>query len=254
MFTSARESYLYQNSFKSNNEMYKLLDSSSIHSPDWSSSLKSSQPLNNSNRNNKTGKTWTSNFEFKNRDSSHTSRNQFDFARSDWNKGSLSELSNFSNDNLDRYCERGRHLSQTSSSSGSELKYSSFVEDVMSQSSERESLNNFETMSKVETSHIRTNKISMTGEHPYRANSSQSGLASTYKSKVSFEDPITRSVKSDSIDRKLKRYSETNTSRIGSYTNPKEWNAIQRKIYYDYVDYENRRWKMTGKTEAKENI
>lgn len=237
------ESYLYQDSYKSNNEMYKLLDDRSNKRPDWPPAVKSSQPLSWSYRKYKTENAGM----FKNINSNYTSRNQFDFVNSDWNKGSLCELRNNSNDNLDRCSERGRHVSQTSSSSGSELKYSSFVEDVMSQSSERESLSNFETRSRSEASDIKTNAACLTGLHSYKAKGNQSGLPSTYKSRVSFENPITRSVMSDSIDRKLKRYSETNINRTGTSTNPKDWNALQRKIYCDYVDFENRRWKVTGK-------
>lgn len=222
MHTSAREGYLYGEGYKATAEMYKLLDSGYFSKPGWSLGVSAEDfrvPRANDFYSESRGtNVMMTNAELK--DLGCKSRNQFQSLSSGANKGFSDRHCNWSDvGNGSKTGSRGRHLSQVSSSSGSELKYSSFVEDVLSQSSERGSVCNLEGVSDKNTS-LYARKLE---EIPSRRPSHLVGHNRTistpsYKGRVTFEMPGTHTT--TGVGNKVNTYNQTSSNIMDNVRNP----------------------------------
>lgn len=219
MYTSARESYLYSEGFKATSEMYKLLESGYFSKPGWSLGVNAEDfrvPRANDfyNENRGTYSVLPS-VEIKDKNVGYKGRNQFQSLSSGVNKG-------FSNRHYDDWSDvgnasntgsRGRHLSQVSSNSGSELKYTSFVEDVLSQSSERGSVCNLEGATDINnTSYVRKFE-DIPSRRPSQFAGHKSTISTTsYKGRVTFDMADTRT--STGVGSGVNTYNQTSSNVI----------------------------------------
>lgn len=189
----------------------------------------------------------TTNFEFKNRNFSSKDQKEFDSLCSDWTRGVNNDWSD-----IVKSGSGSSHFSHASSSSGSELKYSSFVDDVLSQSSEKGSLHDGQRPSKINMSASKRKSVDFIDRNRAKLiGSRKENLPSctifSNKNRVSFENPVTQNVKPAFMSEKLKKLDQSDPHRLASAARTADWNSLQRRVYCDYIDYENHRWKLSNK-------
>lgn len=243
-----RESYLYQNRLTANGEMNGQFNGRHSHRASLSQGSSSYLSYRNSSDSKKFPETGarTTNFEFKNRNFSSKDQKEFDTVYSDWTRGVSYDWSD-----IVRSGSGSSHFSRASSSSGSELKYSSFVDDVLSQSSEKGSLHDGQRPSKTNMSGSKRKSVDFNIGNPAkligsRKENLQSFTIFSNKNRVSFENPVTN-MKPAFMSKKLMKIDQSDPHRLASAARTADWNSLQRKVYCDYVDYENHRWKLSNK-------
>lgn len=237
MFSTIGEKYLYQEGYKATTEMYDLLNRGYFSKPGWSLGLKAddfgTSPVGYSSVSYRFGNSKLS-------DHKYVSHN--DNSRNNFIKQKLSAKDDFVRDSVATVNSKVvDKKSKSSSDSGSDLQYSSFVDDVLSQSSERSSTrreekdtdlykqeisdSDFRMAKALNSSSVRKNYSA-----PLR-NRSSSAPGSALRSRTcsSYDSGLLGNKKS------------VNSS--SKYVKKLDWADLHRQAVCEVEDLENSRWK-----------